>query len=255
MKTSGHNEQFIRQTVEQGFSSFDEKIRRSRLEVSHPGYQPLYQKAGWRKDLRSREKALKRGTWFKGNQKADCWRKLTKTNRKVRKTGSQKAGRIGNPKRPTTTVVFVPSTKGSLLIKSLKEEEDKMAEMTGFRVKYQEAGGNVLINSFDKDLGKGLHCGRTPCDSSDKRENCRSRNIVYESKCRVCNPVSSQAEEADNQSSKNSSPREGIYVGETSRSLHERSIEHMRDAESFSAKSHIVKHWMKTHANLPLPHK
>ena len=95
--------------------------------------------------MRSREKALKRGTWFKGDQKAD-WKKLTKTNRKVRKTGFQKAGKIENPKRPTDTVVFVPSTKGSLLIKSLKEEEDKMAEMTGFRVKYQVAGGNVLIN-------------------------------------------------------------------------------------------------------------
>ena len=113
-----------------------------------------------------------------------------------------------------------------------------------------------MVNCFDMDLEKGQHCGRSPCapcDSSDKRENCRSRILVYESKCRVCKPVSSQAEEADNQSSKNSSPREGIYVGETSRSLHERSIEHMRDAESFSAKSHIVKHWMKTYANLPTP--
>ena len=61
-----------------------------------------------------------------------------------------------------------------------------MAEMTGFCIKYQEAGGNVLVNSFDKDLGKGLHRGRSPCppcNSTDKRENCRSRNIVYE--CRL----------------------------------------------------------------------
>ena len=78
---------------------------------------------------------------------------MTKTNRKIRKTGSQKAGKIGNPKRPTTTVLFVPSTKGSLLIQSLKEEEDKMAENDDTQgVKYQEAGGNVLINSFDKVL-------------------------------------------------------------------------------------------------------
>ena len=95
-----------------------------------------------------------------------------------------------------------------------------------------------LVNCFDKDLEKGQHCGRSPCPP----ENCRSRILVYESKCRVCKPVSSQAEEADNQSSKNSTPREGIYIGETSRSLHERSIEHVSDAESFSAKSHIVKH-------------
>ena len=256
MKTSGHNEMFIRQAVEQGIRSFDERVGRSRLEMDHPGYQPLYPKAGWRKDLKSKEKALKRGTWFKGDRKSDDWKKLTKTNKRVRKTGFRKAGQLGNPAKPVATVVFVPSTRGGILIKSLKEDEDKMAEMTGFRVKYQEASGSVLVNSFDKDLGKGLHCGRKPCppcDSSDKRENCRSRNIVYESKCRVCNPESSQVEDADNQSSRNSIPREGIYIVETSRSLHERAIEHVRDAESFSVKSHIIKHWMNTHADLPSP--
>ena len=157
---------------------------------------------------------MKRGTWFRGDQKYGDWKSLYKTDRKVRKKGFKKAGKVGKPRGAATTVVFVPSTKGSILLKSLKEEEDKMAEMTGFRIKYQEAGGNVLVNSFEKDLGKGLHCGRVPCppcDSTDRRENCRSRNIVYESRCRVCNPVSSREEDADHPSSRKSSPREGIY--------------------------------------------
>ena len=54
MKTSGQSDQFIRQAVEQGIRSFDEKVKRSRLEISHPAFQPLYPKAGWRKDLRSK---------------------------------------------------------------------------------------------------------------------------------------------------------------------------------------------------------
>ena len=131
-----------------------------------------------------------------------------------------------------------------------------MAEMTGFCIKYQEAGGNVLVNSFDKDLGKGLHCGRIPCppcDSTDKRENCRSRNIVYKSKCRVCNPVSSQVEDPHDQATRISIPREGIYIGETSPSLHERALEHVRDAKSFSPKFHIIKHWMTSNAELSSP--
>ena len=41
--------------------------------------------------------------------------------------------------------------------------------------------------------------------------------------------------------------RRGIYLGETSRSLHERSVEHLRDSETFTAKSHIVKHWVNVH--------
>ena len=63
MKTSGHSEQFIRQAVEQGIRSYEDRVMRSKLETSHPGYQPLYPKAGWRKDIRSKEKAMKRGTW------------------------------------------------------------------------------------------------------------------------------------------------------------------------------------------------
>jgi hypothetical protein len=69
MKTSGHSDVFIRQAVEQGIRAFDDKVKRSRLDEEHPGYQPLYPKAGWRKDIKSKEKALKRGNWFKGVEK------------------------------------------------------------------------------------------------------------------------------------------------------------------------------------------
>jgi hypothetical protein len=78
-------------------------------------------------------------------------------------------------------LVFIPSTKGGLLVGKLREEEDRMAAFTGFRVKFQEAGGSKLIDSFEKDWDKGKHCGRKPCplcDNSDKRQNCRSRNLV-----------------------------------------------------------------------------
>ena len=153
-----------------------------------------------------------------------------------------------------TTVVFVPSTRGGLLVRKLKE--DRMADITGFRIKFQVAGGSKLINCFDKDLGKGLHCGRTPCppcDSTDKRQKCRSRNLVYESSCRICNPLSSQQEHYSQLGSSQNKPTDGIYIDETSRSLHERAVEHVRDAESFSAKSHIVKHWMTSHPEQDTP--
>ena len=66
MRTSGHRESFIRKAVVRGITSFDEKVERSQLEESHPGFQPLNQKAGWRRDERTKEKALKKGNWFKG---------------------------------------------------------------------------------------------------------------------------------------------------------------------------------------------
>ena len=137
MLTSGHTDVFIRQAVEQGIRAFDEKVKRSRLDEDHPGFQPLYPKAGWRKDIRSKEKALKRGNWFKGVKKDESWQELPKSSGRVQKRGCLKAGGRSKMKKAASTVVFVPSTRGSTLLKSLREEEDKMAEMTGFRVKYQ----------------------------------------------------------------------------------------------------------------------
>jgi hypothetical protein len=69
----------------------------------------------------------------------------------------------------------------------------------------------------------------------------------------VCNPSSRQEDEDSHPSEPNDQPRQGIYIGETSRSLHERAVEHVRDAHGFSAKSHIVKHWMNSHPSLPSP--
>ena len=41
--------------------------------------------------------------------------------------------------------------------------------------------------------------------------------------------------------------RRGIYIGESSRTLHERSSEHHKDAADFNIKSHMIKHWMLEH--------
>ena len=102
--------------------------------------------------MRSKEKALKRGNWFKGSQKDGSMRGV-----------AGKGGRVGKPFRKAgkpnkdmkaATVVFVPSTRGSILIQSLKDEEQRMSEITAFKVKFQEAGGTPLTNAFDKNLGR-----------------------------------------------------------------------------------------------------
>ena len=266
MKTSGHCDDFIRQAVEQGIRSFDAKIKRSLLDTDHPGYAPLFPKAGWRKDQKSREKALKRGTWFRGTKEDEPWKPLpiSRSSGRICKKMKifQKTGKRAKPKSSAgnATVVFVPSTRGSILLQSLKVEEDRMAELTGFRVKYQEAGGSILANAFSKNLGSGQTCGRAncpPCIESEGKVDCKARSIVYESKCLVCNPTTSPDEENGEYqpSGRTNTSREGIYVGESSRSLHERAVEHVRDARSFSAKSHIVKHWMTTHPSLLTPPK
>ena len=41
--------------------------------------------------------------------------------------------------------------------------------------------------------------------------------------------------------------RQGVYVGETARSLFERSGEHKKDADNLAEDSHMVKHWFQQH--------
>ena len=92
-------------------------------------------------------------------------------------------------------------------------------------------------------------------NTEDKRPNCRSKNLIYESVCLDCiPPVPTSQQEVQGSEPISSSarrledkPRKGVYIGETSRSLHERSFEHLQDAKSFHIKSHMVKHWMIEH--------
>ena len=84
-------------------------------------------------------------------------------------------------------------------------------------------------------------------------KNCRivkKRNILYESICQLCNP-----EEENKRKDGKLSGKDGIYVGESGRSLYERAGEHIKDARGMEEKSHIVKHWATSHPELKSPPK
>ena len=65
------------------------------------------------------------------------------------------------------TVIFVPSTRGGILVRKLRDREETLAGITGFRVKLQEAGGTQLMNMFNTNLGKGSTVAE-PCDTNNE---------------------------------------------------------------------------------------
>ena len=81
----------------------------------------------------------------------------------------------------------------------------------------------------------------------DKLENCKQRNVLYESFCAECNP--------EDLKDGNGWKADGIYVGETARSIFERALEHHGDAEGRKEDSHRIKHWVMDHPTLPEPPK
>ena len=261
MVNSGHKPKFIRSVLIGGILRFESKMRQSKLEKDSPGYRPLHQPTGRCKD-RLKNKAMKKNNWYRNgprtdvdiNQETGVMLKEGKAGKRKRenKRTSQQAG-IAKQMIPST-VMFVPNTKGAIMLNKLKEGEIVWSNLTGFRVNYTEAGGTPLINMFNQDTGKGAHCNREvchPCDTTEenKRQNCKIRSILYETSCKICNPEVKKTSSnplADQQKRS----RLGIYIGESSRSLHERMAEHFDDARKFSNGSHIVKHWMEEHPQM-----
>ena len=96
-----------------------------------------------------------------------------------------------------------------------------------------------LSRTFCLDLSDG-RCHRADCVVCKNHKGrgsskCKRKSIVYESACMVC--------------SKNGS-RNGVYIGESSRSLYERSLEHLYDADKRRHSSHIFKHWALSHGEM-----
>ena len=151
---------------------------------------------------------------------------------------------------PTISVLFVDQTKGGILAKRLQEAEDRLAILTGYRIRVTESCGTQLSRILpNTNPWNGEDCTRPECYScrqgDEKLQNCKQRNILYESYCTICNP----------EGLKEGYRASGVYVGESARSLYERAKEHHDDELNMKEDSHRMKHWVLDHPNLPDPPK
>ena len=160
----------------------------------------------------------------------------------------------------TTGVMFVDSTPHGLMVARLQKCENRMATVVRRRTKMVEMGGSQLGQTFsNRDPWAGAGCGRDDCypchqEGEDKKDDCFKRNILYESRCSQCKEQQELEEIKDGatKSRKNKfNPLDkGVYVGESSRSLYERTKEHMDDAKKDAPESHIRKHWREFHPEM-----
>ena len=93
------------------------------------------------------------------------------------------------------SVMFVPYTPGGELARRLREVESKLGKQTGVRIKVVEKVGNKLVDLLHQsDPWQGADCQREKClpcitkrkTEKDKRKDCTTRNIVYETWCMNC---------------------------------------------------------------------
>ena len=147
-----------------------------------------------------------------------------------------------------STVLFCEYSNGGSLQSTLREVVDRLAPMVGFYTRVTERGGTKLGSLLsNKNLWSGGECGRMECrvceQPGDRKEDCIRRNIVYESECTECVAgvdVSSDSLELTGATA-------ALYVGESARSLFERSGEHWLAAEQEKDESHMFQHMSEVH--------
>ena len=143
---------------------------------------------------------LEKTSWFKGNTKRKQdnleskfqYQPPTKRRRKERKgTTPVEEGGQGDVK----AVMFVPYTVDSMLAKRMRDAEQTLQEMTGYRLKIVERSGTALEDILAKaDPWQGQEYGREKCllcltkqrTGKQSTQDCTRRNIVYESWCMTC---------------------------------------------------------------------
>ena len=181
-------------------------------------------------------------------EKAVRKRERRKINRQLGRAGIEK--KIKNPAMrkgkniPTISVLFVEQTPGGTLAKNLQNAETELGLKTGYRVRIVENAGSALKMIFSSTNPWGNRdCQRPDCvicrQGDEEIQDCRRRNILYENRCTLC-----QVGKAGDTFQKDGL---GIYVGESARSLYERSKEHEKDKNDELEESHQLKHWVLDH--------
>ena len=113
--------------------------------------------------------------------------------------------------------MFIERTNNGELARRLRKAEEEMKDTLGDCVKIVEKAGTQvksLLWKPDPWNGTGCHKKDCPvCEEEEEKVLCTKKNLVYTSTCILCKMKG----------------KKSIYVGETSRSLGERSQEHWTD--------------------------
>ena len=212
-----------RRRAGKGLRSTAEESRRTRYVGK------LLDKTGWYRK-RNRKEAVDKRNSSSGNNAAEGSRNKAEDEPEYK------------------TVLFVEYTREGELAKRLRELTLRLSSVLGFKVKVVERTGTTLKNMFPTtNLWEGQGCGRGDCTTCEQGAemlpNCTQSSLMYENVCGTCNPGAGKDKEL--KEVKQDIPT--LYVGETSRSVYERSKEHWGAWRNRTEKSHIWKHQVEAH--------
>ena len=153
--------------------------------------------------------------------------------------------------------MFLPHTHHIELAGDMRVTENHFEETTNWRLKMVEKAG-VKVSSMltDSDPWSGQDCSRESCWLCETKlttgkltnQDCTRRNLVYETYCMSCEEKDGKATEPGEKEEKiRKETKLYKYLGETCRSVWERSAEHLADLRNLSPTSHLLKHILDVH--------
>ena len=260
---SEYNQKTTRNIVISGIRAW--KARQERRKTQG---QETYRSASSTLKTRTRKKLLARENWYKENDEieAHC---VDKKHEVPGLPGGPRAlgpknkvdKKNGQDKNIIKAVMFVPYTTNGTLAKMLRENEEKLVELTGTRVKIVERTGTKIQDILTKsNPWQGQDCERKNCllcitktrTGKLTSQDCSKRNIVYETSCATCEEIQlEELENSDLEEQEKQDKKKNLkifkYIGESSRSAYERGWEHLNDMAKLDPKSHMLKHVLTQH--------
>ena len=241
--TSGYGEDQVKKILINGVRGYITKKKRRQAG----GRRRIHNTSEESMGTRIRKKLLGKTAWYKP---------------KIGRAKDEKPGflgRAGSERRKketpmkTRAVLFVEQTPRGELASRIREVIKRLEPTLGYSLKVAERTGRSIQSLFSQtNLWQGLHCGREKCitcsQGGDNLPACTRSSIVYENICVKCNPDKTEDGEPV---VKEGSMTPSLYVGESSRTIQERGLEHWGAALRGDKKSHMAKHQAMEHAGEP----
>ena len=264
LKVSGYNRKEAREIVVSGMTGWQRKIKRREEDGGE-----MYKNARSTLPKRCRKKLLEKTNWYKKRKRDsedDGEKYLEDGERRGGGRKKIKKERINKQRmddgNKVKAVMFVPYTTNSELAKQLREAEEKLLNLTGYKLKIVERAGTKLEDMLPKsNPWQGKDCGRELCllcetkqiTEENQNQDCSKRSVVYEMWCMSC-----YKEDEDKIKMKYSDNPEKMeeekrkikkykYIGESARSVFERALEHQLGFNTLNKNSYMLKHTIEKH--------
>ena len=234
LRRSKYSKKQIRDIIQSGLVGY--KTKWESLSNRH-------REAGETEESRRIKKLVGKTSWYKtrrgtGDRHPSNTDRHDKRNKEPRDKPDKPTPTI---ERRPDTVMFVERTAGGALITALRAQERELNKFSSKKVKLVERNGQqVQALLTNPDPWGDTACERRDCiqcTSVEEKTQCRSSNVVYESVCKLC--------KAEGRTTR--------YIGETSRSLYERTSEHLRDFLKQDNTSHMHNHLTTAHPTHTAP--